>query len=244
VAQNQDTGMKRLAAALLLFTAPALAQPESISVERQRSLAGLWRISLPAGIGVGFSGPAHFGPMRDSYCRITETGDVHCLSGGYAANGTAALDGDQAHIAWGTMMARFVIDATYKDGGLSGTFAFKFSGIRHDAPMPSVGARITPPKGEDKASAYLASLMAQLAAGTVTLPHDAKAIAAHDGALPRGIANLGVLEAVAFLGHTPRQIDLPDGDLYSVHIVEFAHGELLCGLHQRDDSVLDAFRCV
>jgi hypothetical protein len=26
--------------------------------------------------------------------------------------------------------------------------------------------------------------------------------------------------------------------------VEFEHGQRLCGLHQRDDGVLDYFRCV
>jgi len=239
--------MRRLFLRLLLIllpAAPALAQPESIAVEHPRDLAGLWRISLPAGFAIGFSGPAHFGPMRDNYCRITETKAIHCLSGGYAADGTAGLDGDKVHIAWGTMMARMAVDAIYSSGGFAGTFTFKLSGIRHDAPEPSVGTRILPPSVNDQASRTLADLMKQLAAGKVTLPHDAKAIAAHDGAFPAGIARLGAVDAIAFLGRTPRQIDRPDGDLYSVHIVEFAHGELLCGLHQRADGVLDAFRCV
>lgn len=237
--------MKWLAATLLLLLpCCAQAQPESIAVEQQRNLAGLWKISLPAGFGISFSGPAHFGPMRDVYCRITEAGDIHCLSGGYAKDGTAALNGDQAHIAWGTMMARMAIDAPYRNGSFAGTFTFKVSGIRHDAPEASVGTRIVPPSASDEASRTLTDLMGQLAAGAVTLPHDAKAIAAHDGALPGGIAKLGALEAVAFLGLTPRMMDRPEGDLYSVHIVEFAHGELLCGLHQRADGVLDAFRCV
>jgi hypothetical protein len=236
--------MKRLIFVLLLLVAPAMAQPESIAVEQQRNLAGLWKISVPAGIGIGVSGPAHFGPMRDLYCRITEAGDIHCLSGGYAKDGTATLDRDKAHIAWGTMMARMAIDAAYRNGGLAGTFTFKLSGIRHDAPEPSIGARIVPPSAIDQTSHYLADLMAQLSAGAVTAPHDAKAITTHDGALPANVARLGAMEAVAFLGRTPRQLDRPDSNLYSVHIVEFAHGELLCGLHQREDGVLDAFRCV
>ena len=236
--------MRKLLPLLCLLAAPAMAQTETITVDRQRTLAGLWRISVPAGIAVGFSGPARFGPMRDNYCRITQAGEIHCLSGGYAANGTAELDGDKAHIAWGTMMARMAVDATYANGGLAGTFTFKLSGIRHDAPERSIGARIRPPSVNDQASQYLSGLMAQLAAGKVTLAHDAKAIAAHDGAFPTGIARLGALEAIAFLGRAPRQMERPDGDLYSVHVVEFAHGELLCGLHTSESGVLDGLRCV
>ena len=33
-------------------------------------------------------------------------------------------------------------------------------------------------------------------------------------------------------------------DFFSVYLVRFADRELLCGLHQRDDGVLDAFGCV
>lgn len=33
-------------------------------------------------------------------------------------------------------------------------------------------------------------------------------------------------------------------DFFSVYLVRFADGELLCGLHQRDDGMLDAFGCV
>src|SRR5947207_1911588 len=107
--------MKRLVAfAFVLAATAAQSQPESVKVERFRGLEVLWKISVPAGFGVGFTGPAKFGPMRDLYCRIGQAGDVHCLSGGYAESGTATLDGDQVHIAWGSMMARMAIDATYK----------------------------------------------------------------------------------------------------------------------------------
>jgi hypothetical protein len=235
---------KILPLALLLFAADVQAQTESVNVERSRGLEGLWKISVPAGFGIGLGGPAKFGPMRDVYCRISQDGDIHCLSGGYAENGTAGLDDDNAHIAWGSMMARMAIDARYKDGGLTGTFTFKLSGIRHDAPEPSIGSRITAPRGSDEGSKCLTSLMTQLSSGTVSSPVDAKSIAAHGGALPRDLQKLGNVEAIAFLGRTPLKIDLPDGDFYSVHIVEFAHGERLCGVHQNGAGVLDAFRCV
>jgi len=237
--------MRKLAALAFVLLATAVqAQPETVSVEHNRGIDGLWKISVPAGFSVGLSGPAKFGPMRDLYCRITQGSDIHCLSGGYPENGTAALDGDRVHIASGSMMARMAIDATYKDDGLTGTFTFKLSGIRHDAPAPSIGARIVPPTESDDASKYLAALMTQLSAGKITSPMDIKAIAAHDGALPTDLKKLGSVEATAFLGLTPRQIDRPEGDLYSVHIVEFALGERLCGVHQNRDDVLDAFRCV
>jgi len=230
--------------AFVLAASAAQPQPETVTVERLRGLEGLWKISVPAGFGVGFTGPAKFGPMRDLYCRISQGGDIHCLSGGYAESGTAALDGDQVHVAWGSMMARMAIDAIYKDNGFTGTFTFKLSGIRHDAPEPSIGIRIVPPIGNDESSQYVATLMTQLSAGKVTSPIDAKAIANHDSGLPTDIGKLGNVEATAFLGKTPLWIGKPDGDLYSVHIVDFAHGERLCGVHQDADGVLDAFRCV
>jgi hypothetical protein len=233
-----------VALAFVLLATAVQAQPEIVSVEHSRRIDGLWKISVPAGFSVGLSAPAKFGPMRDLYCRITQGGDIYCLSGGYSENGTATLDGDSVHIAWGSMMARMAIDATYKDDSLIGTFTFKLSGIRHDAPEPSIGARIVPPTASDGASKYLAALMTQLSAGKVTSAIDTKAIAAHDGALPTDIKKLGSVEATAFLGLTPRQIDRPEGDLYSVHIVEFALGERLCGVHQNQDGVLDSFRCV
>jgi hypothetical protein len=234
---------RTVAIAFVLFATPLLAQPETVNV-KHTGLDGLWKISVPAGIAIGLSGPAKFGPMRDLYCRVTEESDIHCLSGGYAESGKAVLDGDKVHIAWGSMMARMAIDATYRDGGLTGTFTFKLSGIRHDATELSIGARITPPRGNDENSAYFTDLMTQLAGGKVTTQLDAKAIAAHDGALPTDIKSLGDVEATAFLGSTPRQIGQPEGELYSVHIVEFAHGERLCGVHRNGDGVLDRFRCV
>ena len=237
--------MQRLVAfAFLLVATAAQAQPETVVVERNRGLEGLWKISVPAGFSVSFSGPAKFGPMRDLYCRITKEGSIHCLSGGYAKTGTAELDGDKVHIAWGSMMARMAIDATYKDGGLNGTFAFKLAGIRHDAPERSIGGRVIPPTSNDEDAEYLATLMTQLSAGKVSVPLDIKAITAHDGALPTGIKSLGTVEAIAFLGQTPWHISRPDGGLYSVHIVDFSHGERLCGIHRNPGGVLDAFRCI
>ena len=237
--------MMRLAAlAFLLVTTAAYAQPETVIVERSRGLEGLWKISVPAGFSVSFGGPAKFGPMRDVYCRITQDENIRCLNGGYAESGTAEMDGGMAHIAWGSMMARMTIDATYKDGGLNGIFAFKLGGIRHNAPERSIGERIILPFSKDEESKYLADLLAQLSAGKVSLPLDRKAIEAHRGALPAGIGKLGNIEAIAFLGQTPVWIGSPAGILYSVSIVDFTHGERLCGVHRNADGVLDAFHCV
>ena len=228
----------------LLLAGGAQAQPETVNVEKSRGLEGLWQISIPAGFSVGLSGPAKFGPMSNVFCRIMPNGDVHCLSGGYPESGTASLDGNNVHIAWGSMLARMAIDGTLQGDGMSGTFTFKLSGARHDAPEQSRGGRILPPASGDDASKYLAGLLGQLTVGNVTLSVDKNAIKSHGGAVPSDILKLGKVEAVAYLGHTARQIDRPDGDLYSVHIVEFEHGERLCGVHQTAEGILDAIRCV
>ena len=51
---------------------------------------------------------------------------------------------------------------------------------------------------------------------------------------------------MVWLGHQdkdggPEQQALKD--YFSVYVVEFDHGERICGLHQRSDGVLDAFNC-
>ena len=178
--------MMRLTAFALVRVSTAVhAQPETVVVERNRGLEGLWKISVPAGFSVSFGGPAKFGPMRDVYCRITQDDAIRCLNGGYAESGTAEMEGDAVHIAWGSMMARMTIDATYKDGSLNGIFAFKLGGIRHNAPERSIGERIVPRSGSDEASKYLADILTQLSAGRISLPLDNMAIKAHRGAIPQ-----------------------------------------------------------
>jgi hypothetical protein len=225
---------------VLVLPAAALAQPETIE-SRDTSLSGLWRISLPAGFASN-GVTVQFQPMRDVFCRLSET-EIHCLNGGYSRSGTVARDGRAVHIAWGTMMARMAIDGTYANGTIDGNFAFKLAGIAHEAPERSHSTRL-PPLTPEQDGGGKAALLRLVLTAAAAVPHDAAAIARNEGALPKGLGKLGGIEAVAYLGLSSRLGHPDQADFFSTYAVEFTRGELVCGLHQRDDGVLDGFVCV
>jgi hypothetical protein len=218
----------------------ALAQPETIE-SRDTSLSGLWRISLPAGFASN-GVTVQFQPMRDVFCRLSDT-EIHCLNGGYARDGTITRDSRNVHIAWGTMMARMAIDGAYADGTIDGKFAFKLAGIVHEAPERSRSTRLPPLRPEQDGGGK-AALLRQVLTAPGAVPRDDAAIARNEGALPKELGRLGGIEAVAWLGLSPRLGHPNQTDFFSTYAVEFAGGELVCGLHQRADGVLDAFVCV
>jgi hypothetical protein len=209
--------VKRLLFALLLLAPPAAAQQtEQVTVEKDRGLVGLWRVSVPKSIGIhGLFTPAEFGPMRNAYCRIEDDLAIHCLNGGYMREGTVTPDGGAVHIAWGMMMARFVIDANRSGDVLTGAFTFKLSGFSHRAPAPSVSERFT---GGGEANAEATSLMARLRADRAPLPR------AYDA--------LGAIEHVAYLGPSPDLDGTGEADFFQVYAVEFFGGERLCGMRK------------
>lgn len=71
------------------------------------------------------------------------------------------------------------------------------------------------------------------------------------------VPKIGPVQSLSYLGQETKWdwppppgtkadiMNLPNRpDFFSVYLVRFADGELLCGLHERDDGVLDAFGCV
>ncbi len=71
------------------------------------------------------------------------------------------------------------------------------------------------------------------------------------------LPKVGLVQSISYLGQETKWdwppppgtkadiMNLPNRpDFFSVYLVRFADGELLCGLHQRDDGVLDAIGCV
>lgn len=218
-------------ALLCLMPAEALAQTENIAVQENRNLSGLWRIQVPESVRINFFGRAQFGPMRDIFCRIEDNLDIHCLNGGYSRNGSATRNGDSVHIAWGSMMARFAIDGELAANSIIGTFAFKLSGISHQAPVASNSARFTADTVEqmnDRASILTAYLKSPEGAG----------------ALPHALEELGPVEQIVYLGTSPRLDGSGSSDYFNVYAMEFSGGERICGVHQRSDGTRDAFQCV
>jgi hypothetical protein len=205
---------------LVLLSVPASGQSkETVTVEMDRGLAGFWRIEVPGNFHVNFFQNAQFGPMRPIYCRVQETYEVHCLSGGYSTHGTVTQDGNKVHVAWGSAMARMAIDADITPDGFAGTFSFKFSGIRHDVPTNSTSTHLS---GMAQAQSVNASDNSnQLSADVVRMV---------TSALP----NLGPVAQIAYLGTSPSFQGDGDPDYFRVYAIEFDNGERICGLHGQD----------
>ncbi|HEU4550927.1 MAG TPA: hypothetical protein VFS01_14600 [Rhizomicrobium sp.] len=218
IRSNSATVLWRILFLLCALAVPAAAQ-EAVTVEKGRGLVGLWRIEVPHGIRVTFFHDTQFGEMRPVFCRIGGAGNIHCLNGGFSREGTVSVDGKIVHIAWGTAMARFVIDGISDGETIAGHFSFKFSGISHDAPSPSVSTRVG--SLGNQASSQAAAMMARL-----------------KNTPPPALEGLGTLEDVSYLGTSPRLDGGGDADYFRVYALEFAGGERVCGVHE------DSFTCV
>jgi hypothetical protein len=217
-------GLLFLLAWMLTAGATSAQQVEEITVGKDRGLAGLWRIQVPDRIDVGIFRSAKFGPMRNIFCRIGEKGGIDCLNGGFSRHGNVDVNGDAIHIAWGTAMARFVIDGQRAADTLSGTFSIKVSGIAHDAPVQSRSVRFArpPAAGDDGAAA----LMEQLRGGP-----------------PPNLAGLGPVEQVIYLGPSPNLNGTGGDDYFQVYALEFTGAERICGL-KRGETEIAALQCV
>jgi len=243
-------------AAMSQGTAPPI---ETVTVKAS-ALVGVWIIDWPQWGRITFGGTS-WGPMENRYCRIEQVkGDlaVHCFGGDMGANsfgsGTANLEGTQIHFAWGNMLLRPVMDGTLQSPTrIAGKMGVKFSGIEHENPQPSNATKYAfPERAGDigEKAALLRTTLQQLAQGSSTPINDA-ASKKSLGTLPSDLHALGAIQVVAFLGPSSKEITsitpgVPrvDRNFFSVYAVEFEGGERICGLHQRDDGVVDAFRCV
>lgn len=231
----------RLVAAFLLLSAIAATAQETESVTVNASaLPGVWKITRPSYIAKrGVFGAIKFGPLTSGFCRIEQADGLtfHCLSSG---SGTVTLDGPNIHFAQGIIIARAVLDGTFDTGNsFTGRMAMKLAGITTEDSHLSSGGKLDLSKLQTgPADALLRTVITN---GLAQIPHDAKL---KEPALP---SDLGEVQALIWLGHQDKGggPDQPTvKDYFSVYAVEFDHGERLCGLHQRDDGVLDVLHCV
>lgn len=258
---------------LAVLPLTAFAQIEAVEVEGTETLTGLWKISFPAGASGYMPGRGRLiSTAVESFCRLQQNVEIVsaiCLPGWGPDSGDGELHGKDLHLAWGTALARAVIDAKIESASFrtfTGVFAVKIFGIRHDAPTPASARKLAPdPKAPDLAgrTKLLTHTLEELAAGTIITPHDADMVlnfgpgmTGYKRDTPEAIRSLGKVEAVLYLGEgstvRPRFTELNPAPpvpalavfAFSAYQVEFSNGERLCGIHQRDDGVLDGFVCV
>mgnify|MGYP001556562019 CR=1 FL=1 len=225
-----------------LLVLPAAAQPvESVTVTAN-ALLGIWKVTCPHALGKsGFFGDWKWDTARDGFCRVGQgQGELtfHCLSMGA---GTASLSGTHVHLAWGSMMARFVIDGEFQSqSNFAGHAAAKLAGISIEDPGPSSGVKIDPQTRAADEGGKADLLRAILSGGLSQVPHDLRM----KDALPDR-ASLGRAQAVSHLGQQAKY-GLPGKeptDFLTVYAIEFDNGERICGLNQRDGGSFDAFQC-
>lgn len=265
--------MKRLAFALALLAAPAVAQTETVQVDGNETLSGVWKISFPAGAS-GYMpgrGRLYTGAM-ESFCRLQQTGETvfaSCLPGWGPDSGGGELDGRELHLAWGIAVMRAVIDAKIEGAparAFNGNFALKILGIRHQAPGPASARKLVlDPAVADAAgkARMLTQALEELAAGAIVTPHAAdvalnfgRQFGDNQANTAEDIRSLGRVDAVVYLGEgsaphgrvsnvdtTHAAFAIP-GFAFSAYQVEFTNGQRLCGIHQREDGVLDGLLCV
>jgi len=262
--------MKTLALALaalagLAVSPVAQAQPETVTVETN-NLAGLWRISMPAGGNVDWRMNVSFGPMFDNFCRLEGPRDnlkAYCMLRNAARSdiGDVSVEGDHVHIAWGSMMLRVTVDGTLQPGGFTGYYTIKASGIGVRAPEQMRARKVlldqdTPDLGR-KGDA-LTKILSGIAGGTPIVSLMSTPNPRAELPVAKDFAGLGQVQTVAYLGHTPTVAELlaalpedrraKDGPRFNdyvldVYAVEFANGERICGVHQRSDTVIDGLVC-
>jgi hypothetical protein len=241
----------------LFAGAAAAAAPdaESVLVEGG-ALDGVWNIDIPTEVSLSPGHPAQFGAMAKRFCRFEGKKDnigIRCFSPlHYAQRGTTDVAGNKLHLSWGNALIRFAIDAVPDSPfHFGGTFTFKFMGLSYVDPEPATGEKFNPANAvadSDGRTKLMTRALQEISAGGLRAPHDAAAIKKNLGEIDalsaESLGALGAIQTVKYLGPSLRSRAQKPEYFFSVYQVEFAHGERLCGLHQRDDGVLDALMCV
>jgi len=241
--------MRCLAIAALLLGTPTMAQDAAVETVNAygNSMVGVWRVGSPDYIAAsGFFSPFQWGPEHRHFCRIApreEALEMFCVSG-VVGNWTVTAENNHVHFAGGSMMLRMVLDGELQDAGhFHGHFQLKISGITYEGSASYDAVRVVPDPDTPDSGGKKELLRRILEQGLAGVPHD-------DG--KRNIPEppkLGPVTAVTYLGEDkdvgpPRDGVPPPRYAFSVYLASFAQGQRLCGLHQREDGVLDAFRCV
>lgn len=254
--------MNRLALFALLLATPALAQDmglETVTV-RGSSLVGVWHGTLGQSGFRGLFGnltgmtPLKLGQMVPVYCRIAPVQDeleMSCHQFGYM--GRVTMADDLVRIGG----VRMAFEGEQPDvNTLRGHFRSRsWLGLSQVNPAVAEAVRVVPHADAPDRAGNASLLRQVLEQGLAAVPHDTEAMKKRGSnfTLPK----TSLVQSISYLGQETKWdwppppgtradiMNLPSRpDFFSVYLVRFADGELLCGLHQRDDGVMDAFGCV
>ena len=235
--------MKRFALVLMLLSAPAMAQDVETVTSSAASLAGLWKITWPAP-GESEDASSHVA----FYCRIEQTREapsVYCFE---RQNGTLTVADGKLRILWSPPLTpqSNVIDATMVSAdSFTGSDRVRMAGITVLRFELTGTRQQVDPQTRDAAgkASQLRLVLDEMAHGPLSRPYEKTAQVDLPGL--EMLRRLGPVKSTTYLARTPIW---RDGawvrDFFSLYLVDFQNGNRLCGLHQRDDGVLDAFRCV
>ncbi len=252
--------MKRVALLALLLAAPAQAQDVPMETVNAygNSLVGVWHGTLGQASFFGIVGtltglsPPLLGQMVNAYCRIAPAKDELQMSCMQFGRDRVTLKDGRVRIGDRVAFEGEQTDATHLRGRFKAT---SWLGISKENPIVSEAVRLTPQTDAPDTAGKAPLLRRILEQGLAGLPQDAEALKKNESilALPR----LGAVQSLSYLGQETKwdwppppgvkadRMNVPNRpDFFSVYFVKFAEGERLCGLHQRDDGVLDALRCV
>lgn len=253
--------MIRLVLCGMLLVTTAFAQDtelEPVTI-RGKALVGVWHGTLGQSGFRGLFGnltgmtPMKLGQVVPVYCRIARVQDeleMSCPQ--FGSMGRVTLADGRIRIGG----SRVAFEGEQPDmNRLRGRFHSRsWLGLSQVSPIVAEAVRVVP-QAEPIDAAGKTSLLRQiLEQGLSAVPHDAEAMKRnHSNRLP---SKVGQVRGIFYLGQETKWdwppppgtradiMNLPGRpDFFSVYLVRVADDEMLCGLHQRDDGVLDAIGC-
>jgi len=144
------------------------------------------------------------------------------------------------------MVVRLVLDGTLQSQThFTSNFSVKVSGISFTDPDVGIGDKFVISANAPDSGGKSALVRKIISEGLASVPHiDAvsRTVPPKSDEIPKGAAT----QTIAYLGEMSRRTGPSPTDLgdMSVYAVEFESRQRLCGLHKRDDGVLDYFICV
>jgi hypothetical protein len=239
--------MKRLALLALLLSPPVMAQDAPIETvtSSAASLAGLWKVSWPLSPPL----PKGLGPEAVMYCRVGLARNVPAVNCFDRRNGVLTVSDKNIRIVWSPPMTpqSNVIEAEMTSpDSFSGSERVRMAGITviRSGGLAGVRQQINPQMPDTAGNApQLRRILEEIARGALSRPYERAPLVELPDA--QTLHALGPVQSIIYQAKTNVWRDGAwIGGFFSLYLVEFQNGNRLCGLHQRDDGVLDAFRCV